>query len=76
MIEETGLVIGGVRHTTLFIGCSGQGYPGRRMIDPKFGISQPSYRQFLCLIRLSGSAINEIHIRTTSRGHFVWYVLG
>ena len=45
-IEQGGLTFSGVRYTTLYAGCSGQGFPGPDSIDPKFNVEQPTYVQF------------------------------
>lgn len=46
------------------------------MLDPKLGIKQPSYKQFLCTIQLLGSTISLIHIQTGSGTSSKWTVLG
>jgi hypothetical protein len=74
-IEQNGLTVSGIRHATLYVACEGQGVPGANRIDPKFGVSEPSYAQFACTITLSGSSVNFIHIQM---GHedYTWQVIG
>lgn len=76
VIEQDGLrTANGVHHATLYVGCSGQGFPGARMVDPKYGVPEPSYDQFLCAISLSGSPINLIHVQMTHDG-YSWQSIG
>jgi hypothetical protein len=57
-------------HRTLYAGCVGQGYPGRNMIDPKFGFPDKSYSKFLCIVTLSGSSISEISVWTVAGNRY------
>ena len=75
-IEQNGLTIAGLHHATLYVGCTGQGYPGPQMVNPKFGVEQASYKQFLCSIQLSGSTVNLIHVQTGNAHSYTWQQVG
>ena len=75
-LEQNGLTVSGIHHATLYAGCTGQGYQGRQMTDPKIGIAEPSYRQFLCLMQVSGSPITAIHTQLTTGGGYTWQAVG
>ena len=73
-IEQNGLNIDGVNHSTLYVGCTGQGYPGPNMTDLKFEVSEPSYDKFLCAITLAGSSVSLIHIQMGNNS-YAWQAI-
>ncbi len=76
VLEQYGLTISGVNHATLLASCSGQGFPGPDMVDPKLGIAEPTYLKLLCFVQLSGSSVSAIHVQLLSGGKFSWQAVG